>query len=940
MHEWSQEIQKRLASLKLPPAREAEIVEEVAQHLEDRFQELVASGAIEEEARRMALEELSDEELLARGLRRVEQDVTQEPMVPGGGGAGNFLASVWQDVRYGLRLLRKNPGFTVVAVLTLALGMGANTAIFTLVDAVMLKSLPVANPKQLYRLGDNNNCCEMTGTQNGGSVVLYSYPLYQELRDHTPEFSELAAFTPFLTDLSVRRGSASGIAEPYQGEFVSGNYFATFGIGAFAGRTLGSNDDRPGVPPVAVMNYHTWQQRFGLDASVIGSTFDINGVACTLAGIAPPGFYGDTLRSDPPDFWLPLGTEPVLNSQGPRLHNSELEWLYLIGRLKPGAEPVQVQSHLTVEVQQLWWQAGWASATPAQRNDAGLLEAARREMAQQHIHLTPAWRGVDRMQAEYASGLRLLVALSGLVLLIACANIANLLLARGAASRLQTAIRVALGARRRRLVRQMLTENVLLAVLGGGAGLYLAYAGTRAIVLLAFRGAHYVPISASPSLPVLTFAFLLSLVTGIVSGVAPAWIASHADPADALRGAGRSTRDRSSLARGSLVVLQVALSFVLLAAAGLLTESLSNLHEQQFGFATQGRLIVKVDPAHSGYTPARRVGLYRKLPDRLEQTPGVLSAGLSGYSPMEGQNWNEDVYIEGRVPTNNSAQDQNSSLDRVGAHYFETIGTRLLRGRLIGNQDAPGSLHEAVINRTFARKFFRNEDPIGQHFGLGGPSHSGDYEIVGIVEDAKYQNAREPAYPTAFLPLLLTPSAAADIHDIELHVASKPESLESVVRRTLADIDPDLTVLDTMSLGEQVARNFNQDRLIARLTELFGLLALVLACVGLYGVAAHSVARRTNEMGIRMALGATRWSILRLVLRSALAQIILGLAIGAPVAMTGSRVLRSLLFGVEGTDPVIFASAMAILSVCALAAAIVPARRATKVDPIVALRYE
>ncbi|MBZ5543132.1 MAG: ABC transporter permease [Acidobacteriia bacterium] len=835
-------------------------------------------------------------------------------------------------------MLAKNPGFTTVAVITLALGTGANTAIFTLLNAAMLKSLPVANPEQLYRLGDTNNCCVMTGTQ--GSFVLYSYPLYEELRDHTPEFSELAALTPFLTDLSIRRSGASGPAEPYQGEFVSANYFAMFGIGGFAGRTLTSADDTPEAPPVAVMNYHTWQRHFGLDPSVIGSTFNINGIACTLAGVAPPGFYGDTLRSDPPDFWLPLGTEPALNRQDSRLHSSELEWLYLIGRLRPGVKVVQAQSHLTVELQQALWQAGLASATPEQRNDVALVEAARQEIARQHIRLTPAASGVDRMQTGYAAGLRLLVILSGLVLLITCANIANLLVARGTASRLQTAIRVALGAPRGRLVRQMLTESVLLALLGGGAGLYLAYAGTRAILLVAFRGAHYVPISASPSPLVLAFAFLLSLVTGIVFGIAPAWIASHSDPADALRGAGRSTRDRSSLVRRSLVVLQVALSLVLLAAAGLLTKSLRNLHEQQFGFETQGRLIVKVDPALSGYTVARRVGLYRKLQQRLEQTPGVLSASLSGYSPMEGQNWNEDVYIEGRTPANNSGRDQNSSLDRVGAHYFETIGTRLLRGRLIGDQDALGSLHEAVINRTFAQKFFPGEDPIGQHFGIGDPRHSGDYEIVGIVEDAKYQNAREPAYPTAFLPLLVTPSEAADIHDIELRVAGKPENLERAVRRAVSDIDPNLTVLDMMSFAEQVARNFNQDRLIARLTEFFGLLALVLACVGLYGLTAYSVARRTNEIGIRMTLGANRRNIAGLVLRGVFKQVILGLAIGMPVALVGGRLLSSELFGVKSHDPLILGLTAAILAACGLVAGFIPARRATKVDPLVALRYE
>jgi predicted permease len=716
---------------------DAERSRELESYLQIETDENIARGVPPEEAGYAARRKLGNPTL-------IREEIYQMNSV-------GFLETLWQDLRYAVRRLRQSPGFVLVCIVTLALGIGANTAIFTLVDAVMLKSPPVANPGQLWRLGDSNNCCVMTGTQNGGSFVLYSYPLYHDLRDHTPEFSELAAFQPFPSDLSVRRSGALTAAEPYNAEFILGNYFRMFGVSAIAGRALTGSDENPGSPPVAVMNYHTWQTRFGGDPSVIGATFTINTVPYTMVGVAPSGFYGEALRSDPPDFWLPLATEPVVNRQDNRLRNAELAWLYLMGRLRPGAKVVQAPSHLTGELQRWLWQKGWESATPQQRGDLALADAARREIGRQHIHLTPAGSGVDWMQNEYAAGLRLLMTVAVLVLLIASANIANLLFVRGAADRVQTAVRLALGAPRRRLLRQMITESILLAMAGGAAGLSVAYAGTRATLLLAFRGAHFVPISPKPSLPVLGFAFLISLITGLIFAAAPAWIDSRADPAQALHGAGRSTGRRHSLARRSLVVLQVALSLVLLAAAGLLTASLRNLQDQQFGFETRGRLMVKVDPALAGYTAERRVGLYQELQLRLGQIPGVLSASLSSYSPLEGQNWNQDVYIEGRASANNSGQDQNSSLDRVSAHYFETIGTRLLRGRPMGHQNTH-ALHEAVVNRTFARKFFPHEEPIGQHFGIGDPGHSGDYEIVGMVEDAKYSDAEKPAYPTAFLP--------------------------------------------------------------------------------------------------------------------------------------------------------------------------------------------
>jgi predicted permease len=839
------------------------------------------------------------------------------------------MSNLMRDIRYAFRRLRQSPGFAAVCVITLALGIGANTAIFTLVHAIMLRSLPVSSPKQLYRLGDANNCCMLGGLQDNWAI--YAYSLYQQFRDHTPEFAEMAAFQAGLPTLSVRRSGASGPAEPFVSEFISGNYFPMFGLGAFAGRVITPTDDTASAPPVAVMSYRTWQQHFGLDPSVIGATFTINQLPYTVVGIGPPGFFGDTLRADPPDFWLPLATEPALNGQNSFL-NRQFHWLYIIGRLKPGARAASVQSKVTVELQQ------WLSAQP------DLTAHDRSELGKQHIVLAPAGGGVASLQDGATAGLRLLMIIAGLVLLITCANIANLLLARGAATRFETAIRVAMGAPRGRLIRQIITESVVLAVLGGVAGLVVAFLGTRTILLVAFRGARFVPISPLPSLPVLGFAFLLSLLTGIVFGVAPAWITSQSDPAEALRGAGRSTRDRSSLPRQSLVVLQVALSAILLIGAGLLTQTLRHLENQRFGFETQGRIIVRVNPALAGYKPEKLYGLYQQLAQRLPQIPGVISASYSLYSPMRGENWSYSIAFEGRPPDDQIG----ASFDRVSPHYFDTLGTRLVRGRVIGEEDTPNSRQVAVINETFARKFFPKEDPLGKHIGMGDASHAGDFEIVGIVEDTKYQDARDSAYPTFFMPFLQMSKDPKQafmlgshyLHDIELRVAGKPENLAAAVRQTLADIDPNLTVLDMMTLSEQVTRNFNQDRLIARLTELFGLLALVLACVGLYGVTAYSVARRTSEIGIRMALGADRASVLGLVLRGALLQLGVGLAVGIPVALAGGRWLGSQLYGVKAYDPLILGLAVVVLSACALVAGFVPSWRAASIEPVQALRAE
>jgi len=900
----------RFAGLFRKNRREQEFAAEMHSHLQMHIEDNLRAGMSPEEARRNALIKLG-------GIEQTKELYRERSGLP-------VLEVLLQDLRFAARVLRKNPGFTAVAILTLALGIGANTAIFTLVRAILLKPLPVAHPEQLYNLGDNKDCCALRGDQE--SFTLFSYALYKEIREHTPQFSEIAAFQSWLQNTSARR-SGSGFAEAFRGEFVSGNYFTLFGVTAFAGRTLLPSDDQPGLPPVAVMSYRAWQVRFASDPSVVGSTLIVDRQPVTVVGIAAPSFFGDTLCSDPADFWFPLAAEPALDRVRSQLNNPDVYWLYAIGRLQPGVKPAQAQAQLSSEIQH------WIAAQPR------MSDYTQAEIDKLHLVLTSAAGGVVNLQADYSLALRFLTVVSAFVLLIACANIANLLLVRSTASRLQIAVRVALGASRGRLARQTLTEGLLLALLGGAAGVVTAFAGTRAILLLAFRGAEYVPIDPEPSLPVLAFAFALSIFAGVIFSMAPVWAGWRAQPLEDLRGAGRSITDRSTLPQKLLLVMQAALSLVLLVGAGLATESLRRLENQRFGFQTRGRLMVKVDSDLAGYTTERLASLYRELQERLVQIPGVQSVSLSMYSPMEGSNWSDPISIAGRPAA--QGEEIASSLNSVSAHYFETIGTRLVRGRFIDERDTQTSRPVAVINQAFARKYFPDKDPIGQHFGIGDATHAGDYEIVGVVEDAKYIDARVPAYVTAFLPLLQAGQNSSNIfRDIQLLFAGSPQNLQPILQRTLASVDSNLTVVRAISFDEQVSRNFNGDRLVARLTALFGMLALILACVGLYGVAAYSVTRRTSEIGIRMALGARRTDIIGMMLRVAMSPVALGLLIGVPVALAGGRAISSGLYGVKSYDPFVFGIAVFVLATSSLIAGLIPARRASRVDPMVALHYE
>ena len=840
------------------------------------------------------------------------------------------MPGITNDLRLAARQLAANRGFTAAAILTLALGIGANTAIFTLVNAIILKSLPVADPQSLYRLGDSDDCCNVGGYR-GPHESIFSYQLYQYLQQHTPEFAELAAFQAEHSPVGVRRATED--PEPFVSEFVSGNYFSMFGLRPYAGRLLTPADDAPGAPPAAVMSYRVWQQRYGSDPTVIGSNFTIAGAPFTIAGIAPPGFFGDTVDSDPPDYWLPIATEPHVRGKQSLLNHQDNNWLYAIGRLKAGANIAAVEPEINVAMRQ-WFEV----------NDPPISDHDRKQLAVQHIPVVRAGGGVAILQQHFGDQLRLLGLITGMVLLIACVNLANLQLARAATNSAQMSLRVALGAPRTRLVRQTLVESTLLAVLGGAAGLLVASWLTRILLTLAFHNATFIPISAAPSLPVMAFAFALSLLTGLIFGIVPAWTSARVDPAEALRGAGRSIGGRETLSQRTLIVIQTALSLGLVAGAGLMIVTLRNLTEQSFGFQLQNRVAVRLNTNLNGYAPEKVAAIYREIRRRVAAIPGVQAESMALYGPMENNNWQSGIHTEEHPEISYSP-----SWDRVSTGFFDVIGARLLRGRAFNDGDAPGATRVAVINRAFAAKIFPDEDPIGKRFGLGSLEHRADYQIVGIVDDPRFRNPRAPANPMFFVPLLQGSEADWNstnfsrsnmVGSIQLRVTGDPSDLVTRLRQATSGVDSHITLLRVKTFRDELGDLVGRELLLTRLSEGFGALALLLAAVGLYGVTSYAVARRRSEIGVRGALGARRANIVALILRNALGQVALGVVLGLPAAYAAGRLLANQLWYVQPFDPLLIASAAAILLAAAALASLIPALRASSIDPAIALRIE
>ncbi|MFN7943778.1 MAG: ABC transporter permease [Blastocatellia bacterium] len=817
-----------------------------------------------------------------------------------------MMQTLWQDLRYGVRMLLKHRGFTLVAVLTLALGIGANTAIFSLINTVLLRPLAVAQPELLARI-------YLRGSQNT------SFPNYRDLAAGNQVFAELAGHA--IVPLNLGQGEARSRV---WGELVTGNYFAALGVPAAVGRTFGTEtDDAVGAHPVAVLSYGFWQRRFSGDPALIGRTIALNGQQFTVIGIMPRGFRGTWPLVIAPEIWTPVTMQPALFPGPNRLEDRGAEWFDVFGRLKPGISLAQAQAAVSLQTRQL------AETWPEQN----------RGLEQTEVLPLDAVRGASFMQAVSVFA-ALLGVLVGLVLLIACANVANLLLARAASRQQEIAVRLTLGATRWRLLRQLLTESVLLAFVGGAAGCLLAVWLMELVRVWQPPAQTPVPLEINPTLDVrmLVFTLLVSLIAGVIFGLAPAWQSARLSVLPWLkegRGMLGGKAARFSL-RNILVVTQVAVSLLLLICAGLFWRSLGQAQSVDPGFETEHVLTVALDLEPGGYDQTRGNLFYQRALDQIERVPGVQSASLGEVIPLTFSRISFAVAIEGQDTTSERFPVVDSN--RVGPRYFETMGIRLLGGREFTRQDTAASAPVAIINETMAQRFWPGQSPLGKRlrFPQGNNTFSPYYEIIGLVKDSKYGTLGETAKPFFYLAALQNFTRRTTLH---IRTAGEPNALRNAVRESLAALDNSL-LIEVATMRENLLLAFLPARIAASLLGLLGLLGLSLALVGIYGVISYAVAQRTNEIGLRMALGARPLDMLWLVLRQGLKLTLLGIGLGAVAAFALTRFLTSFLVGVSPTDPLTFAALATLFCLVAMLACWIPARRATKVDPMIALRCE
>lgn len=822
-------------------------------------------------------------------------------------------------------MLLKKPGFTAVAVLSLALGIGANTAIFSLLDAVLLKTLPVERPEQLVLFGKGESMGMTMGFPDG-STDLYSYPFYRQVQQQrTDVFSGVASLLSMPWNVHGFVNTSSDI-EQLQVQLVSGSYFPVLGVNAGLGRVLTETDDQTiGAHPVAVVSYAWWQKRLAGNPAAVGQTITIDNTAYTIVGVAPRDFFGTTVGSAP-DLWIPLAME----KQMPPAHwegrsNENFQDLFLIGRLNPGVTAQQANAAVNLLfTQSLQVRAG------AQRTAQRL-----KEIEAANIQLTPVSRGLSGLREQFSLSLRVLMGVVALVLLIASANVANLMLAHGAARSREFAVRLAVGAGRMRLARQLLTESALLALIGGALGVGLSWWGVRLLLLMASDGPGAVPVDATPNLRVLGFTIGVSALCAIVFGTAPALRASRIEPNATLKGGKTLNALRNPLGK-AFVVAQVALSLLLLVGAGLFVRTLVNLQNIPSGFKQENVMLFMVDTSATGIKndDPKLPALLSEVEGKVKQIPGVQAASFAFIVFNQGF-WSGPAYTrEDNIP-----EGQNRSLRNniVGSDFFAAMGIPLVQGRGFGPQDTKSSQKVAVVTESMAQKFFPTGSPIGKRFGINGRESTETIEVIGVVKDAKYGSLKESFRPMAFYPYTQVPDV---LGNLVVRFSGPSSAVVPQVRETIKEINRNLPVDDVVSLSDHIGRSLVQQKLIARLASFFGLLALLLACVGLYGVMSYGVARRTNEIGIRMALGAQNRSVLWLVLREALVLVGIGLVVGVLASLALTKTAASLLYELKPNDPLTIAMATIVLMMVALVAGYLPARRAARVDPMIALRDE
>jgi predicted permease len=852
------------------------------------------------------------------------------------------MANLWQDLRFALRILAKNPGFTLIAVLTLALGIGANTAIFSFLDSVLLRSLPVPHPEQLVTLSDPDDHGSSYGSE-GGDRSLLAYSEFEYFRDHNEVFSEIFAADSSLPQLEVTvpdRSSGTGAQkESARVRLVSGDYFSTLRVTPAAGTFFTREvDGARGGSPIAVLSYAFWKQRFGLDPLALGKTLQIHETSFQIVGVTPPGFFGETV-GDLPDLWIPMMMQDSiypgrdLLTPSKDLTNMHI-WLQVMARLKPGVTPEQAKASINVVFKGLLEsKVGTSISTDQRRHDLD-----------QRINLQPAARGSSVLREHFGEPLKILMAMVGFVLLIACANVANLLLARGAARQREFAMRIAIGAGRARLIRQLLTEGLLLAVSGAAAGLLLAH-WADALLLRMVSGAASGPPSIHLDLQsdarVLGFTLGVTLFTTILFALIPAWYSTRLDLTPVLKSAQSTTSSEGSHRRFPagkiLVVTQVAVSVILLVSAGLFVRSLSRLGEVKLGYSRENLILFRVDAAPAGYKGAAIPRFQLDLLARISAVPGLRGATVSKNGLFSGSESGDPVAVEGYTPK--SGEQTNSRMDHVGPGYFSMLGIPILVGREIEIQDGGGSVRAAVINQTFANRFFPNANPIGKHVRDTYPGNPAEMVVVGVVADAKYNSLREKPLPRIYAPLA-NPMWENPAAVYEVRTYADPQAVAAALRQVVQETAPTLPPIELRTMSGLVDDSLETDRFIKQLASAFSLLALLLAAIGLYGLMGYTVSRRTRDIGIRLALGAGQANVLWQVLRETLVLVLMGIFIGVPFALGGTYLVRSMVFGLGFADPVAILFAAILLAIVAALAGFLPAWRASRVDPMVALRYE